>query len=266
MPLFRPWMVCGALSEHVDIDGEIARRGVDAAVAKQLLNGTQVAAVVEKVCGHSGAQQVRVCSLPRSLPADALEAFISTGETERIPGVEVNTSPDAPCGAVRSAKVCDKQSVGLPWARLSADTQPAIKQAFHFFTKRDDAVITAFTVYDAQGSVCLDGADLQLDKLTGTEAGFVQQTHHDVVPVAYERGQVWRCQQLAYLPFRKCPGNALRRSGGLRKMYGNVRFRVSKEQSPSVEGADSRQFCIEGRNADTATPVPHPAFNGGLTW
>lgn len=265
MSLFRPGVIRCSLPEHVEVDGQVSGCGVDAAVAEQLLNGAEITSIIEQMRGHGRTQQVRVHALPWSQLANALEALISTSKPQRLPGVKVNAAPDAPSGAERSTKVCDEQGVGFARARLSAYSQPAIQQAHHFLAKRHYSVISAFAVDDKQGSVGLDGADLQFDELTGTQTGFVKQAHYHVVPVSRQRGQLRCGQQLANLPFGKHAWDALRCSLRLRQEDADIGVNVSEKKSPAVKGPNRRQFIIKRAGANRTAPASDPAIDGGLT-
>lgn len=262
----RPGMKSSTFPEHVEIDSQVSSRGIETGVTKHLLNGAQVAPVLEQLCGHGGTQQVRVEALPWPIAADGVEAVIPAGEAESLLRILIDAVPDAPGAAKWLAAVGDKQGGGLTRAGLPANGDPAIQKPFQFLAERHKAVLSTLAVINSKNEIGLNGSELQFDELTGPGAGFIHQADHDVVTKAGDGGYIGRSKQLAHLPLCERPWQALRRPVRLRQVYGDISRRVVHQQRPAVERAHHRQFIIKGAGTDRATAISHPVINGGLAW
>lgn len=262
----RPRVVRDAFPEHFHVDGKVSCGGVELVVSEELLNGADVATVLEEVGRHRGAQEVRVVGLPWPVAADSLEPVVALGEPEGLSCVEIDAAPDGPGGGEWSACVGDEKGVRFAWPGLSAYADPAFEQAYHLFADWEQPVLTTFATFNQNGAVWKDRANLKGDELAGSKPGFIKQPHHDVVSESRQRCQVRGHEQLSHLPLGKASGDPCWGAVGAGDLFGDVVVDNLHLQRPAIERPNSREFHVEGGDTHNGAPHLHPTMNGGFVW
>lgn len=246
--------------QQLNIDGKVSGCSGQRPVAKQFLDGSQIAAVREQMGGEAGTKQVRVMAGP-GLPFSGLaDLVIATCDAYGAPGVPVNNLPYSMPAGEPFPMLGDKQADSFTWPRCAPESYPGPQQLVQLEGERQISIDAALAGSDEQRGIVEDVADFKIHDLRCADPGFIDQAQYDVIAEANERIQSRLSENLRHILYGENPGQPDGGSVASWELLRDIGINVAPAAQVAVPGPDSSQLLVKCRNAHSFAAFTHKAI------